>query len=321
VGRKGTACCAPTKTTLLDDITTPKGNNFNLKQVSATQNPKEPKITYPKMRLGTDSTMAGLSDKMLSNKTALVTGASRAKGIGQAIALELAQAGANIFITYFRPYDAETGLAEDADEAQHLLATLNQMGVKADGLELDLADPLAPGRLFDRVEASLGMVDVLVNNATYSMREDGVENLTAEFIDKHVAVNVRGMMLLCAEFVRRYKQHKTDDSWGRIINLSSGQSVGPMAGELAYAATKGAVEAFTVSLSAEVAPLAITVNAVDPGITDTGWIPPDLKTRWNQESPMGRVGTPQDAARIIRFLASEDAGWLTGQIIHSRGGM
>jgi 3-oxoacyl-[acyl-carrier protein] reductase len=94
-----------------------------------------------------------------------------------------------------------------------------------------------------------------------------------------------------------------------------------MPGELAYVATKGAVEAFTISLSAEVAPLGITVNAVDPGITDTGWISPELKAKWSKESPMGRVGKPQDAARLVRFLASEDAGWITGQVIHSRGGL
>ena len=86
-------------------------------------------------------------------------------------------------------------------------------------------------------------------------------------------------------------------------------------------ATKGAVEAFTVSLSAEVGSLGITVNAVDPGITDTGWISPELNAKWRAASPMGRVGMPADAARLIRFLASEDAGWITRQVIQSRGGL
>ena len=129
------------------------------------------------------------------------------------------------------------------------------------------------------------------------------------------------MALLCAEFVKHYKINLSGSKGGRIINLSSGQSVGPMPGELAYVATKGAVEAFTLSLSAEVGRWGITVNAVDPGITDTGWISVELKEKCSAESPMGRVGTPKDAARLIRFLASEDAGWITGQVIHSRGGL
>lgn len=253
------------------------------------------------------------------SRIAIVTGASRAAGIGQAIARELARDGLDVFITYFRPYDDETGLAGDAREALNLLDELRASGIRASGLELDLSDPACAPRLLDAVVADLGPASVLVNNATHSLR-DGIEALTAETLDRHYAVNLRGMALLCAEFVRRFRANpKLVD--GRIINLSSGQAVGPMPGELAYVATKGAVEAFTLSLSAEVARDGITVNAVDPGITDTGWIPPDLKVKWEQESPMRRVGTPADAARLIRFLASPESKWITGQVIHSRGGM
>ena len=258
--------------------------------------------------------------KTAQNSVALITGASRKIGIGAAIARELARAGADVFITYFRPYDLESGLAGDSREPKMLVEELRGVGVRADGLEIDLSLPDAPQHVFDRVEASLGTVNILVNNATYSMR-DGIERLTAGMLDKHYAVNVRGMALLCAEFVRRYKRRPPQAGYGRIVNLSSGQGVGPMPGELAYAATKGAVEAFTVSLSAEAAHHGITVNAIDPGITDTGWISPELQAAWEAESPLGRVGAPEDAARLIRFLASPDSGWITGQVIHSRGGL
>lgn len=246
---------------------------------------------------------------------ALVTGASRRHGIGAAIARAFAGAGHDIFLTYYQPYDATMPWGADNGAPQTLLAELREIGVRAAGMELDLSQPQAAAALFDQVEATLGHAAILVNNATHS-EPGGIDALTAEHLDAHYAVNVRAMALLCAEFARRFQ-----GSWGRIINLSSGQGLGPMADELAYAATKGAVEAFTVSVSAALAPRGITVNAVDPGATDTGWMEPEFKARLEAAAPMGRVGQPDDAARLIRFLASEEAGWITGQIIHSRGAM
>jgi 3-oxoacyl-[acyl-carrier protein] reductase len=252
----------------------------------------------------------------IPNPIAIVTGASRKVGIGQAIARELARAGAAVFITYYRPYDHVSGLAGQASEPEDLLAELRQDGFRASGMELDLSDPAAPTQLFDAVEAAFGPASILVNNATYSLR-DGIQNLTAELLDRTYALNIRGMALNCAEFVRRHPAGTP----GRIINLSSGQSLGPMPGELAYVATKGAVEAFTRSLSAEVGSLGITVNAVNPGITDTGWISDDLRAQWTANAPFGRLGQPADAARAICFLASEEAAWITGQVLHSTGGL
>jgi 3-oxoacyl-[acyl-carrier protein] reductase len=254
-----------------------------------------------------------------TRRSALVTGVSRQAGIGAAIARALARDGANVFITYYRPYDRAVGLPADPEEPQKILDDLRACSIRAEGVEMDLSDPQTAKELFDCAEARCGQISILVNNATCSL-PDSVEQLSPEHLDKHYAVNVRAMALLCAEFVRRFRAIRDSGVCGRIVNLSSGQGLAPMPGELAYAATKGAVDAFTRSLSGAVANLGITVNAVDPGATDTGWIPSELKTKWQAESPMGRIGTPEDAARIVRFLASPEAEWITGQVIHSRGG-
>jgi 3-oxoacyl-[acyl-carrier protein] reductase len=157
-----------------------------------------------------------------------------------------------------------------------------------------------------------------VTSATRERRcdNDGFERLDAATIDVHYAVNMRAAMLLAAEFARRFSAGEG----GRIINITSGQGLGPMPEELAYGATKGAIEAFTRSLAPAVAPKGITVNAVDPGPTDSGWITPELRDVLLPRFPMGRLGTPADAARLVAWLASPDGGWVTGQVIHSRGG-
>jgi 3-oxoacyl-[acyl-carrier protein] reductase len=262
----------------------------------------------------------------LRGRIAIVTGASRQIGIGAAIARTLAAAGADIFLTYFRPYDADQPWGSRPQEVDQLLAELHSHGVRAYGLEANLAQPQTPARVFEAVEGLMGKPSILVNNATHS--EDGdIGVLDAAQLDRHYAVNVRGMALLCKEFVRRWPGRMggvgAEESLqhGRIINMSSGQGVTPMPGELAYIATKGAVEAFTTSLAAGVAQLGITVNAIDPGPVDTGWMNADLKARLVAQAPLGRVGMPQDIANLICFLASAQAEWITGQVIHARGGL
>lgn len=256
-----------------------------------------------------------LVDYGLQGKVALITGVSRKIGIGAAITLELARTGCNIFTTWFSPYDKLAYQNESSQEALEILEAARLEGVKASGVEADLSDPHAPKKLFETAEQTVGPVDILVNNAAYSLNAD-IFITTAELMDAHYAVNLRAAVLLCAEFSRRHDGRPG----GRIINLTSGQSLGPMPDEIPYITTKGAIEALTTSLSQALIRKGITVNAVDPGATDTGWINPDLYKALVAASPAGRVGDPLDAAQIISFLASSQAGWITGQIIHSRGG-
>ena len=253
-------------------------------------------------------------DGALRGKVAIVTGASRAVGIGAATARLLAEAGADLFLTWYHDYDAEMPWGSDPHEVQTLLSNLRDAGVRAAGVELDLGEATAAVALFDAVEAALGKADILVNNATYSTR-GSIDELSAAQLDSHYRVNVRAMALLCREFVRRFG----GTAGGRIINLTSGQGAGPMPSELAYVATKGAVEAFTTSASPDLIRRGITINAVDPGATDTGWMTSTFKAALEASAPSGRVGLPADAARLIRFLATDEAAWITGQIIRSRG--
>lgn len=252
---------------------------------------------------------------MNKRKIVVVTGASRLIGIGAATCIALASKGFDIFFTTWSNYDKEMPWGANIDEPDLLQQKIKQYGVHCEKIEADLSDPLSHIKILDSVEEKLGKPSILVNNATYSVDVDH-NDLTAEILDKHYQVNVRGTMLLSAEFSKRF----TMQSGGRIINLTSGQSLGPMAGNIAYASTKGTIDAFTLTLSAEVAVKGITVNAVNPGPTDTGWMNDEIKDHILSKSPSGRIGMPQDAARLIAFLASEEAEWVTGQIIHSEGG-
>ena len=252
----------------------------------------------------------------LHNKIALITGASRQAGIGAAIARELAKAGAHLALAYYRPYDQTRPWSSDADETSALITDLRGLGVRVESMEVDLAESNSAKWLIDCTYNLFGRLDILVNNAAHS-ESASAETLDSAGLDQHYAVNVRATALLSVEFARHHPPGRS----GRIINLTSGQGLHPMPGELAYAASKGAIDALTVSLSAELAPRAITVNAIDPGPTDTGWMGADLKQSLQQQAPAGRVGLPEDAARLVAFLASDEACWITGQILRSRGGL
>ncbi len=238
----------------------------------------------------------------------IVTGASRRIGIGSEVVRQLAADGWHVFATWWTPYDAAMPWGSNRDEVDELLAVPGVVGMQA-----DLADPNAPAALFDVAVAAVGPIRALVNVHTYDPG-GGLEEIDATDLDRHLAINVRGTYLLCREFASRYTPGSGP---GRIVNFLSGP---PLVGSVAYAISKGAVHWMTLSIAGELAAKGITVNAINPGPTDTGWMSAELKTRLAKSNPIGRVSEPHDAANIVRFLLSEDGGWLTAQFLQSDGG-
>jgi 3-oxoacyl-[acyl-carrier protein] reductase len=273
-------------------------------------------------------------DTGLENKVVIVTGANNPLGIGAATAKAFAAEGANLFITYLRLSPEDYGIGEEearqarmpglpfyhamrAKSADKVVEAIRGRGGQVEAWETDLADPSNIPQLFDRAEAAFGPVDVLVNNAAHCEWPETIFNTSAETIDQHFAVNTRAVVLLIAEFVRRYEER--GGNWGRIVNLST-DAAQRFAGSISYGASKAATEAFTRSLAIEVGPLGITVNTVAPGPVQTGYLSPEREEEEIAEIPLGRLGQPQDIADVIVFLASDQARWLTGQVIKVSGG-
>jgi 3-oxoacyl-[acyl-carrier protein] reductase len=252
---------------------------------------------------------------MTTTPAALVTGVGRRSGIGAEVCRALGKRGNRVCYSFWHPYDEEAPWESDKEFPYRFADELGADGIEAHGLEIDLSLPDSPQALMKQTNDRVGEVSILVNNAAVSEQGDILE-LDGPMLDRHYALNVRGMALLTRAFVEQF----TAGSGGRIVNLTSGQGQGPMPGELAYATSKGAVEAFTTSLFPTVATRGITVNAVNPGPTDTGWISDELREILLKQFPMGRIGTASDVANLIAFLVSPEGAWITGQIINSEGG-
>lgn len=245
----------------------------------------------------------------LAGRVALVTGVTRRAGIGAAIARELARAGAKVFAASFRQYDEHQAWGLEESETSALLDELRAISDVC-GLDIDLSLASAPRELIESALAQFGRIDILVNNAAH-WEPGGVDQVDAGQLDRHYAINTRATVLLCAEFARC----PAPLGPRRIINVTSGQGAGPMPGELAYVVTKAALDALTMTLSAELAARNITVNAIDPGPTDTGWLSVEQRAELLRD---GKLASPADTARVVRLLARDDSASVTGQIIRVR---
>jgi 3-oxoacyl-[acyl-carrier protein] reductase len=244
----------------------------------------------------------------LDGRNALVTGVSRRAGIGYAIARRLLGAGASVFIQGWTSHDAAQHWGAEPGGTEGIA---RELGVAF--AEEDFEDAAAPQRVIGVASDALGLLDVLVVNHARS-GHGRLSELTAEKLDGFLRVNVRASLLLVREFARLHGGSRPD---GRVVLLTSGQHLAPMAGEIAYAVSKGALQQATLTLADELADLGITVNTVNPGPTETGW---GLAKQEPSSMPLGRWGEPDDAARLIVWLCSDDARWITGQTIDSEGG-
>ncbi len=254
----------------------------------------------------------------LVGRVALVTGVSRRRGIGFAIADRLLADGATVFLQSWAVHDGDQAWGADPEGPAALTAALGAShdAERVDHLELDLADRSTPADLVDATIARFGAIDMLVANHARSSSQDLI-HLTAEEIDLSFAVNARATVLLAQAFAAR---HDDGRRGGRIVLFTSGQDLGPMPEELPYVLSKGAIHQVTMSLAAALAGRAITVNAVNPGPTDTGWVTGELHRAIARRFPDGRWNEPSDAAAVVAWLVSDDARRITGQIIDAEGG-
>jgi len=279
----------------------------------------------------------------------VVTGVSRRAGIGHAVACRAADLGASLLCHHFSPHDAEQPWGADSVGATldsvrgHLVA-----GARLIDIEADVRDPEAPQAVIEYAVRSFGTVDALVCNQASSGRDGALERITAADLDHHWAVDARASLLLVQAYAEhaagRYEAEPdggSDESGGgsegagssgsavlpgSVVLMTSGQGLGPMPEEIAYCTAKAALAGITPSLAAGLAERGIRLNTVNPGPVDTGYMDyPGCEDDGLRDAvagmfPRGRIAQPDDPARLICWLLTDDASWVTGQVISAEGG-
>lgn len=251
----------------------------------------------------------------LRGRAVLVTGASRQGAIGAGIARRLVAEGATVLVHSWSPHDAQQPWGADLGGVGVLVAELRDQGGRVEHVCTDLADRDAPARLVDAARRTFGHLDGIVANHARSSAQS-LEELTAEEIDLSYAVNTRATLLLVQAFAAQHDGRPG----GRVVLFTSGQYHSAMPGELPYIASKGALHQLTPSLAVHLMPRRITVNCIDPGPNDTGYADDATRAAIAERNPGGRWGTPADTARLVAWLLSDEADWITGQVIASDGG-
>jgi len=244
----------------------------------------------------------------LTGKVAVVTGAS--KGIGASIAEHLGAEGAAVVVNY----------SSSKEGADRVVANISGKGGKAIAVQGNVTKPADIERLFTEAKGKFGCVDILVNNAgIYEFAP--LEQITPEHFHKQFDLNVLGLILASQAAVKHF-----DSKGGSIVNISSVVATAAPAGTSVYSATKAAVDAVTKALAKELGPRKIRVNSINPGMVETegthsaGITESDMRRQFEAETPLGRIGQPQDIAPAVVFLASPDSSWITGESLYISGG-
>ncbi len=283
-------------------------------------------------------------DPGLKDRVILITGCNNPSGIGAAAARAFAAQGARVFLHGFRPLtEPASGAAPETPGAQRyralqahpvaaLVQQVRQAGGVAEACEADFSEPDAVPACFDAAETAFGPVEVVVNSAAHDALDTFLPRqaaggptpsfgeptpLTAASHDRHFAVNSRAVALIMMEFARRALAR--GERRGCIVNVSTDGASGH-AGAVSYGASKHALESFSRAAAYELGPYGITVNVVAPGPVQTGWIDPGLEEQLIPAIPLRRIGTPEEVADAILFFASEQARWMTGQLLYVGGG-
>jgi len=241
----------------------------------------------------------------------LITGAGRRAGIAAACALTLANVGWDVGLSCWPPHDKESGPDKGDCEPLELVEELRALDTRAELAEADLSDPAAPTRLFEELESRLGPFSALVAAHCREV-ELSLLGTSAEEFDRHFAVNARSLALLIQELAKRLPGVD-----GRVVAFTSDA----LSENVPYGVSKGALDRIVKASASELGSRGIRANCINPGPTETGWISEELRAELSRQTPLGRPSLPRDSADLVAFLLSAEGGWITGQLLHSNGGL
>jgi 3-oxoacyl-[acyl-carrier protein] reductase len=260
----------------------------------------------------------------LQGRVAVVTGVSRRQGIGYAVACRLAGMGASVFVQHLQRHDQDQPWgSDDLDAVREGIQEFVVEDARFADVEADLASSTGPGAVMNAAVEAFGHIDILICNHAKSGGDGDLAVVDTEMLDAHWQVNARSTLLMTQLFAAQHDGRPG----GRVIWMTSGQQLGPMRGEVAYAASKAALAGVTQTVADELVEQGILLNSVNPGPVNTGYL--DSSTTDRDEAilqkvadsfPLGRMGEPDDPARLIAWLSSDESCWMVGQVLSTEGG-